>query len=174
MQQQQKKIENRKQETNAIFAQKTIQEGGNKNSHLHGWPDEHQHNFLFFLCFSIHCSRSCSFQFTLFPISSACRILSLIPWCSNAKNSVFKTIHNVIPSSKSGSLTICYAKRNNRTKRKRKYKANTMNKCNSTSFTLGTDCRSSALQKCYFQTYIYQRHHSHTLYKQFWNWSHPS
>lgn len=62
--------------------------------------------------------RSCSFQFTLFPISSACRILSLIPWCSNAKNSVFKTIHNVIPSSKSGSLTICYAKRNNRTERK--------------------------------------------------------
>lgn len=49
--------------------------------------------------------------FTLFPISSACRIFVVIPWCSNARNSVFKTMHNVIPSSKSGSLTICYSNR---------------------------------------------------------------
>lgn len=48
---------------------------------------------------------------TLFPISRACRIFSLMPWCSNAKNNVFKTIHNVIPSSNSGSLTICKSKR---------------------------------------------------------------
>jgi hypothetical protein len=44
---------------------------------------------------------------TLLPISNASRTLSLIPWCSNAKNIVFNTIHNVIANSNNGSLTIC-------------------------------------------------------------------
>lgn len=84
------------------------------------------------------------FQFTLFPISSACRIFSLMPWCSSAKNSVFKTIHNVIPSSKSGSLTICYgkhAKKRNRTENENT-KANKLNKCILTSFTILSVARS--------------------------------
>lgn len=44
---------------------------------------------------------------TLFPISKACRMFSLIPWCSSAKNNVFSTMHNVIPNSNRGSRTIC-------------------------------------------------------------------
>lgn len=141
------------------------------------------------------------FQFTLFPISSACRIFSLMPWCSSAKNSVFKTIHNVIPSSKSGSLTICYgkqAKKRNRTE-KENTKANKLNKCILTSFTILSVARSflslssatgykMSVCLCVWVgfkicMYILKTSHfikasngiiSHTLYKQFWNCSHVS
>lgn len=43
---------------------------------------------------------------TLFPISNTDLTVSLIPWCSNAKKVVFKTIHRVINNSNNGSLTI--------------------------------------------------------------------
>lgn len=134
---------------------------GNKNSHLQWRP--HKHNYispgaqvsvcssLFFPALPVWAwERQCVcvcvavFQFTLFPISSACRIFSLMPWCSSAKNSVFKTIHNVIPSSKSGSLTICYgkhAKKRNRTENENT-KANKLNKCILTSFTILSVARS--------------------------------
>lgn len=113
----------------------------------HRFPCAHHFSFPHSLCERERdsvCVCVAVFQFTLFPISSACRIFSLMPWCSSAKNSVFKTIHNVIPSSKSGSLTICYgkhAKKRNRTENENT-KANKLNKCILTSFTILSVARS--------------------------------
>lgn len=42
---------------------------------------------------------------TLLPMLSACRMDSLMPWCSIARKPVFRTMQRVIISSNKGSLT---------------------------------------------------------------------
>lgn len=68
-------------------------------------------------------------------MSSACRTFSLIPWCSRAKNIVFKTMHSVIANSNNGSLTTCNGKSGRREKQRKKFVVRIANVVHSFSST---------------------------------------